>query len=223
MPSPRDAEAENARFRRMTRVSFAVLALILAAFAVIGYGVFYSNLFAYRPHGIVTQRTVPLAFTRPGRLRTLYAEEGMAVKKGDPVARLSDTSLRAEIKEAEAALDRGRAELGAASENLRMRAFELDRSHGDTATTLKIDEDSLGTTIKDAQAGLERLRELTNGRRTEYERAQNLLASKTIPQQEFDRIKTDFDSHRKELENREKHVESLASTGREGAPPPTLP
>ena len=207
-PLARDAEAERLRFRRMTRISIVVLALILSAFLLIGYTVFYTNLFAYRPLGIVAQKTFSLAFTRPGRLWTLDAEEGMAVEKGRVIARLSDTALQADIREAAAALARHRAELSAARENLRIRAFDVRRAHDDKLMDLQISEDNLGTDIKAAEAVLEALRAQTNGWRLEYERAHKLLPAGTITRQEFDRIETEYESRLNELATREKLIES---------------
>jgi len=117
---------------------------------------------------VEASKQVELAFQVPGLLVNLSVREGQKVAEGDVIAQLRQDEFRARLEALKGQLDRARADLLAARAGVRP-------------------EERLRLESQVRSAGAQ----LTNAR-TEFNRATQLLRSRTISQLEYDRADTAF-------------------------------
>lgn len=125
--------------------------------------------------------TIYLDAIEGGRVEQVFVEEGAFVNEGDPILRLSNVNLQLNVMQREA-------ELFEQINNLR-------------ATRLQMEQRAL-----DLRGQLAQLDYRILDRRREYERLQRLLADELIAQQEFDRVKDEYEYL---LKSRELTVQSM--------------
>jgi len=139
---------------------------VVAILAAAAYGYFYfqpaANPDILRASGNIEVTDVEVSFRFPGWVEARQAAEGQFIQVGDPVAQLDNTELREEVLLRQAELAAYQAELSALLAG--SRPEEIAESEA---------------TVRLAQAELNRLK-------LDYERAQTLLGSRTISQEQYD-------------------------------------
>lgn len=128
----------------MTRSALTISALTMPALAMLGFvalaltGCGARDGDALVLHGNVDIRQVSLAFEEPGRIATLWAEEGDRVKAGAVLARLDTTTFQLQADQAEAQLAAQSQTLlklrnGSRPEDITQAAARLDQATADAA------------------------------------------------------------------------------------------
>lgn len=120
--------------------------------------------------GNVDVRTVSLAFQVPGRIESIRFEEGQKVKKGDILATLESALYKEKLNQINAQIEEQKAKLAKLENGYRPEEVEKARATMDQKYTLMLN----------AQKTLKR-----------YEK---LLSSRSVAQDKYDNIKTDFES-----------------------------
>jgi len=145
---------------------FILIGSFIAIPAVAALGFFYfqpaPNADMLRVSGNIEVTDVEVSFRFPGWVEARPASEGQFIQAGDPVARLDNTELGEEVLVRQAELAAYQAELAALVAGSRPEEIAAAEA-----------------TVRLAQAELNRLQ-------LEYERAQTLLRSKTISQEQYD-------------------------------------
>lgn len=168
--------------------------------------------------GVIETKEVNINSKIPGKLITLYVEEGQEVKEGDPLIEISSDELQAKKKQAEAALSQANAALKAAKEQLEQAKAGVDASKGLVeqaqagvkASSAKLNEAEAGVKAsqKQYEAATAVKEKAENGARTQevaqaqaaydvmqksYERVATLVEKGAVSQQKLDEIKTQLE------------------------------
>jgi HlyD family secretion protein len=89
----------------------ALAALLVAALATRGFGLFDQRSDALKLYGNVDIREVELGFRVAGRIEAIAVDEGARVRAGDMLARLDTATLKSKIAQADAQVAQREAEL----------------------------------------------------------------------------------------------------------------
>jgi RND family efflux transporter MFP subunit len=142
------------------------------------------------PGRVEASRRVELAFQVPGILSQLPVKEGQTVAKGDLIAQLRQDEFQARLQSLQGQLDQARAALQA------LRAGERPEERR----------------RREAQVRAAEAR-LTNAR-ADLDRAERLVASRTIPRADFERYQTTYRVALEDLKAAREQLEA-GTTGRE--------
>ncbi len=208
-----------------------IVAFLVAIVLVLTYGfnesksvetVSINNLFNETDglvvQGVIETKEVNINSKIPGKLITLYVEEGQEVKEGDPLIEISSDELQAKKKQAEAALSQANAALKAAKEQLEQAKAGVDASKGLVeqaqagvkASSAKLNEAEAGVKAsqKQYEAATAVKEKAENGARTQevaqaqaaydvmqksYERVATLVEKGAVSQQKLDEIKAQLE------------------------------
>jgi HlyD family secretion protein len=97
--------------RRVLIAAVAIAALLIAAIATRGFGLFGPREQGLTLYGNVDIREVDMAFRVPGRIATIAVDEGYKVRKGELLATLDTATLDAKIGQADAQVQQSKADL----------------------------------------------------------------------------------------------------------------
>ncbi len=122
----------------------------------------------YRAWGNVDNRTVALSFQAPGRIQTLYVEEGTMVKKGDVLGELDTRPMVLERDTAQALVQQAQANYDLAKEGFRKEDVEKGK------------------------AGVDALANKVELARLTYERISRLAKNNAVSRQTFDDAKLNY-------------------------------
>lgn len=154
-----------------------------------------------RASGRIEGRTVEVSSKIPGRVLELLADEGMELKAGQVIARMSSDELEASKKGAEANL--------ALWINRKSQAeLDLRLTEQRVASSISLAEAQLAA----AQANQERAEAAAAQARKDFERYQDLEADGVVPRVSFDQAKLAHTSSQKELEAVKKTVQQAVVT-----------
>lgn len=208
-----------------------IVAFLVAIVLVLTYGfnesksvetVSINNLFNETDglvvQGVIETKEVNINSKIPGKLITLYVEEGQEVKEGDPLIEISSDELQAKKKQAEAAFSQANAALKAAKEQLEQAKAGVDASKGLVeqaqagvkASSAKLNEAEAGVKAsqKQYEAATAVKEKAENGARTQevaqaqaaydvmqksYERVATLVEKGAVSQQKLDEIKAQLE------------------------------
>jgi membrane fusion protein (multidrug efflux system) len=124
----KDEDIDHVPLYRKKRVLIPFIVFILAV--AFGAWYWYKNLrnFVSTDDAYVDADRVSVSAKVLGRIVQIAADEGSAVKKGDVLARLDDTDLRAQMEQAKANLDLAQASLPLAKVNLDRATEDYERA-----------------------------------------------------------------------------------------------
>jgi len=124
----KDEDIDHVPLYRKKRVLIPFTVFILAVAFVAWY--WYKNLrnFVSTDDAYIDADRVSVSAKVLGRIVRIAADEGSAVKKGDILARLDDTDLRAQMEQAKANLDLAQASLPLAKVNLDRATEDYERA-----------------------------------------------------------------------------------------------
>jgi membrane fusion protein (multidrug efflux system) len=124
----KDEDIDHVPLYRKKRVLIPFIVFILAV--AFGAWYWYKNLrnFVSTDDAYVDADRVSVSAKVLGRIVQIAADEGSAVKKGDVLARLDDTDLRAQMGQAKANLDLAQASLPLAKVNLDRATEDYERA-----------------------------------------------------------------------------------------------
>lgn len=125
---------------------------------------------AIKFYGNVDVRTVSLAFQVSGRLESINFEEGQKVKKDDVIATLEDTLYKEQLNQINAQIDVQKAQIS-----------KLEKGY-------RVEE------IEKARASMNQKKALMKKAHTTLKRYKRLHSSKSISQEDYDSVKTAYDS-----------------------------
>jgi membrane fusion protein (multidrug efflux system) len=124
----KDEDIDHVPLYRKKRVLIPFIIFILAV--AVGAWYWYQHLrnFVSTDDAYVDADRVSVSAKVLGRIVQIAADEGSAVKKGDVLARLDDTDLRAQMEQAKANLDLAQASLPLAKVNLDRATEDYERA-----------------------------------------------------------------------------------------------
>jgi membrane fusion protein, multidrug efflux system len=124
----KDEDIDHVPLYRKKRVLIPFIIFILAV--AVGAWYWYQHLrnFVSTDDAYVDADRVSVSAKVLGRIVQIAADEGSAVKKGDILARLDDTDLRAQMEQAKANLDLAQASLPLAKVNLDRATEDYERA-----------------------------------------------------------------------------------------------
>jgi membrane fusion protein (multidrug efflux system) len=124
----KDEDINHVPLYRKKRVLIPFIVFILAV--AFGAWYWYQNLrnFVSTDDAYIDADRVSVCAKVLGRIVQIAADEGSAVKKGDVLARLDDTDLRAQMEQAKANLDLAQASLPLAKVNLDRATEDYERA-----------------------------------------------------------------------------------------------
>jgi HlyD family secretion protein len=166
----------------------ALVALVVAALATRGFGVFVTKETALKLYGNVDIRQVDLAFRVPGRIATMAFDEGAKVPPGAALAKLDARTLTDAIAVADAQIEQADAELAKRRNGNRPQDISQARA-----------------TLTERQAALVKAR-------NDYQRRQSLLGSGAVSQALADASRAEFEQARARVQQAEAAL-SLQSAG----------
>jgi HlyD family secretion protein len=146
----------------------AVAAIVIAALATRGFGLFDTGGGTFRLYGNVDIRQVDLGFRVPGRIETIAIDEGVRVPAGALLAKLDTRPLGDALAAAEAQLAVARAELAKRRNGNRSQDVAQARS-----------------LLSERQSALAKAR-------TDLDRRERLIASGAVSQALLDATRADF-------------------------------
>lgn len=208
-----------------------VIAALVAVLAILHFGFngnkdteamavsqFFDTKDGFVAQGVLETQEVSVNSKVPGRIKTIFVQEGQEVKAGDPLVEISSDELQAKKQQAEAALKQAEAGLKAAKELYEQAKAGLDASNGlveqaqagVTAAAGKVNEAKAGVAASEKQyAAATAVKEKAdNGARTQeviqaqaaydlmktsYDRVAALVEKGAVSQQKLDEIKTQLD------------------------------
>ncbi|MDJ0979689.1 MAG: HlyD family efflux transporter periplasmic adaptor subunit [Erythrobacter sp.] len=97
--------------RRTLVLAAALVAVLIAAYATSGFGLFSSEETELKLYGNVDIREVDMAFEVSGRIDGVAVDEGDRVREGDLLARIDPSQSRDQLAQAEARVAQARADL----------------------------------------------------------------------------------------------------------------
>jgi HlyD family secretion protein len=158
-----------------SRTVAAIVAVLLAAAGLAAWRWYASaerEQKAIRGSGIIEVTQVDAAFEVPGRMVERYADEGVSLDRGEPIARLDEREYRLQVKRAEAAKEAAEARY-----RLMMRGSRAQE-------------------VDQALAGLEAAQSEVRLQQREYDRISTLAGSGIVSQNDLDRVRNALDSAR---------------------------
>lgn len=208
-----------------------VIAALVAVLAILHFGFngnkdteamavsqFFDTKDGFVAQGVLETQEVSVNSKVPGRIKTIFVQEGQEVKAGDPLVEISSDELQAKKQQAEAALKQAEVGLKAAKELYEQAKAGLDASNGlveqaqagVTAAAGKVNEAKAGVAASEKQyAAATAVKEKAdNGARTQeviqaqaaydlmktsYDRVAALVEKGAVSQQKLDEIKTQLD------------------------------
>lgn len=121
-------------------------------------------------YGNVDVRTVSLAFQVSGKLKTINFEEGQKVKQGDVLATLDASLYKEQLKQINAQIEVQKAQLTKLENGYRPEEIEKARATMDQKNAI-----------------------MQNAQKT-FTRYENLLATKSVAEDKYDAVKTEYES-----------------------------
>ncbi|NLK36876.1 MAG: HlyD family secretion protein [Epulopiscium sp.] len=213
-----------------SKKTYAIAVPVLVILGLIVFGiVHYSNKtvdaanFFHKRDGLISQGTIEVKSVNinskvPGRVQTIYVEEGQTVKAGDKLVEISSDELRAKKAQAEAGVAQAEAALKAAKEQYEQAKAGLEASNGLVkqaeagvkAATGKQQEAQAGvvasqkqqeaaSAIKEKADNGARAQEIAqaevayNIMKTSYDRVKLLAEKGAVSQQKLDEVKAQLD------------------------------
>lgn len=153
--------------------------LVLMVSLLVFYTIRRGSPGVIRTTGIVEGIEVNISSKVPGRILSIYGEEGDKVRKGDVVVRLEADDLRASVKQALAGVEKARAEV-------RVSEATVESSRANIA--------SAGADIRSAEADREAHRVQMEDAKRQMNRAKALYEKETIPEESLDTAIANYDT-----------------------------
>lgn len=132
-----------------------------------------------------------LSFDLPGKIRQVFVEEGDAVRKGQPLARLVDDDLQARVAQAQ--------------DNVAARKAALD----------KVVNGARPMERREAEAAMREAETVASNALLEHQRRVKLVADKVISQEEADRAEKDYLVAKQEAVRAREHFHLINDPPRE--------
>jgi HlyD family secretion protein len=173
----------------------------LAALATAGFLAFNylpilprGNSGVLKTSGNIEVTDAQVSFKIPGRVETRPVDEGMVVQKGQVVATLEKADLKQEVELRKAELDAAQAALaklvaGSREEEIRTAAALLQEAEAKLA---ELEAGSRKQQIISAEAAVQAANAEVTRTERDLARADRLLQTNSIPQENYDRAKTAF-------------------------------
>ncbi|MEP7128238.1 MAG: HlyD family secretion protein [Chitinophagales bacterium] len=166
-----------------------VLPIILGIIAIggIGYGIneyIYSLHHEYTDDAQIDSDISPVVSRVTGYVDSIFFEENQLVKKGQVLIRLDDRDLRIKVEQAQAALDNANANVLVAKANV---------------STSHASNDAAMANIENAKINVWKATQ-------DFNRYQNLLADKSVTQQQYDAVKAEKESAESRLQLAQKQL-----------------
>jgi putative peptide zinc metalloprotease protein len=199
------------QFKRVTRV----IIVLAFALAVLYFG--RMELSVSSEFKVLPSTNAEVRAEIEGIIDEIYVDEGAVVKKGDPIARLSDRDLRAELQIIEASLAEKSAKLKLLLAGARPEEIELARRAVETARTRRESAHSRyeearriqAEGLSKSKAGLAKAKERLTYASGYLEDARLLFQSKLISRQEVDKAREEAAVRGKELEQAESEMKMI--------------
>jgi HlyD family secretion protein len=147
-----------------------------------------------RVSGNIEVTEAQVAFKLAGRVQERLVDEGMLVRKGQVIARLEDADLRADLAARRGDLLAAKAVLAAMLAGSRPQEIAAAKAALAKAEwgLKELEAGSRKQQIASAQANLQSANADRDRATSDYERARRLIASKTIPPQDYDRASATY-------------------------------
>ena len=185
----------------MGRLRSLLLPLAFAVVLAAGYGTYwmiYLRGSVFTDDARVEGDVIPCATRHMGRLIEIPSSSGMAVKKGDILARFDDADARAELRQAQAEVSVAEAAIEEAKAKLSMIGEEVSAEINAQEARLAIAKAELERTlhgareqeVEIARSKVEAARMRAKLRKGELERIKQLVTGKIEPPQELERAET---------------------------------
>ena len=166
-----------------------IIAVLLAFIAFACSRLFHFGSAEYTDDAQVYRHITPINARVGGFIKEIRFEDYQKVKKGDTLIIIEDAEYRLQLAQAEAGL-RG-------------------SKSGSQAITAGMNTTQAG--VKAAQAGIDEARIQMENARKDYERFTQLLAKEAVTQQQFDNVKTAYETAKARYERARNQQEATAS------------
>jgi membrane fusion protein (multidrug efflux system) len=176
-PGPK---AEDPERRRRKRVGIAIAVSLVVAAGFIWW--LHARKFEDTDDAQIDGYITAVSSRVPGTVLKVLVEDNQQVKEGDPLVEMDAADLQVAVAQARAAVAQAQAALEAEQPNVSITATS-------NRTTVQAAEDEVANTEADLEAARRDLDQAEANNRfaqQQRERAERLLASKTIPQAEYD-------------------------------------
>jgi len=157
MDTKKTGPGDNRAEKRKKPVILGLIVLLLLAVAGILFGYFWLKdtiTYASTDNASIDGEHMNVTSRIPGRIKTMSVEEGVRVKAGQVIVVLDDTDLKAQEKQAAAALNSARQNLALAKVNVNRSESDYNRVKNlyDTKAATKEQMDHAHTALETANA-----------------------------------------------------------------------
>ena len=150
-----DGDIMAKKRKRPIALGLVLLLLLIAAGLIFGYFWFTDTLtYASTDNAAINGEQMNITSRMPGRIKSINVEEGDTVKAGQVIVLLEDTDLRAQEKQAAAALNSARKNLALAKVNINRSESDFNRVKTlfETGAATKEQYDHAHTALETANA-----------------------------------------------------------------------
>jgi membrane fusion protein, multidrug efflux system len=161
----------NPKVKKIASESIIIL-VILAGLIWVSSRFIHLGKVEYTDNAQVRELIVPVNCRIQGFINKINFEEYQYIHKGDTLVLIEDTEFRLHLAQAEAAYQ---------------NALIGRNAMGTTVTTTQ-------NNLAVSDAGIEEVKVLMNNAKTDFERYKNLLAENAVTQQQFDAVKTSYET-----------------------------